>query len=167
MTSQCHDHYDIIVYSLINKEFLIKKFFLQFVPISFCLSDRNTYNPKIHRSFLFSHFQPNLFFKIFTMGKNSRPSKKTYFRNTSQAENRYREREEAARRQEEINKLRRLLTRALDQLAVHDTKVSRLEKELTLLSSSSENSIRSWQGHYHTLRESYLFLRRNIEDLRH
>ncbi len=101
------------------------------------------------------------------MPKNSRPSKKTYFRNTSQAENRYREREEATLRQEEIDKLRGLLTRALDQLAVHDTEVSRLERELTLLSSSSENSIRSWQVRYHTLRESYLSLRRNIEDLRH
>ena len=77
------------------------------------------------------------------MPKNLRPSKKTYFHNTSQAENRYREREEAARRQEEIDKLRGLLTKALDQLAIHDTEVSRLERELTLLSSSSENSIRS------------------------
>ena len=101
------------------------------------------------------------------MGKNSRPSKKTFFRNISQAENRYHKREEAALRQEEIDKLCRFLTRALDQLAVHDIKVSRLERELTLLSSSSENSIRSWQVHYHTLRESYLSLRRNIEDLHH
>ena len=101
------------------------------------------------------------------MPKNSRPSKKTYFRNTSQAENRYREREEATLRQEEIDKLRGLLIRTLDQLAVHDTEVSRLERELTLLSSSSENSIRSWQVRYHMLRESYLSLRRNIEDLRH
>ena len=101
------------------------------------------------------------------MPKNSRPSKKTYFRNTSQAENRYQEREEAARHQEEIDKLHRLLTRALDQLAVHDIEVSRLERELTLLSSSSENSIRSWQVRYYMLRESYLSLRRNIEDLYH
>src|SRR6266540_3339405 len=101
------------------------------------------------------------------MPKNTRSSKKTYFRNTSQAENRYREREEAARRQEKIDKLRRFLTRALDQLAIHDTEVSHLERELTLLSSSSENSIRLWQVRYYTLRESYLSLRRNIEDLRH
>ncbi len=117
--------------------------------------------------FYFPAFQPNLSFKIFNMPKNSRPSKKTYFRNTSQAENRYQEREEAAWRQEEIDKLHRLLTRALDQLAVHDIEVNRLERELTLLSSSFENSIRSWQVRYHTLRESYLSLRRNIEDLRH
>src|SRR6266542_262969 len=43
---------------------------------------------------------------------------------------------------------------------------SRLERELTLHSSSSENIIRSWQVRYHSLRESYLSLRRNIEELR-
>ncbi len=101
------------------------------------------------------------------MPKNSRPSKKTYFCNTSQAKNRYREREKAAWCQEEIDKLCELLTRALDQLAIHNTEVSHLERELILLSSSSKNSIRLWQVRYHTLRESYLFLRRNIEDLRH
>src|SRR6266498_2362788 len=114
MTSQCHDHYDIIVDPLINKEFLIKKFFHQFEPIAFCLLGHNTYNPKLHRSFLFSHFQPNLFFKNFTMAKNSRTSRKTHYRNISQAENRQQKREEAAQRQEEIDRLQALLTRALD-----------------------------------------------------
>src|SRR6266498_5225494 len=99
------------------------------------------------------------------MPKNSRTSRKTHYRNTSQAENRQQKREEAAQRQEEIDRLRGLLTRALDQLAIHDTKVSHLEKELTFHSSSSENIIRSWQVHYHMLRESYLSLRRNIEEL--
>ncbi len=55
----------------------------------------------------------------------------------------------------------------MNQLAVHDIEVSRLERELTLQSSSSEDIIRLWQVHYHTLRESYLSLRRNIEELRH
>ncbi len=100
------------------------------------------------------------------MPKNSRTSRKTHYRNTSQAENRQQKREEAAQRQEEIDRLRGLLTRALDQLAIHDTEVSRLERELTLHSSSSENIIRSWQVRYHLLRESYLSLRRNIEELR-
>jgi len=54
----------------------------------------------------------------------------------------------------------------LDQLAVHNTKVSRLERELTLHSSSSENIIRLWQVRYYSLRESYFSLRRNIEELR-
>src|SRR6266540_2098790 len=147
MTSQCHDHYDIIVDPLINKELLIKKFPHQFVLIAFCLLDRNTYNSNFHRSFLIFHFSSHLFFffKIFTMSKNSRTSRKTHFRNTSQAENRQQERKEAAQRQEEIDRLRELLTRALDQLVIHDTEVSRLERELTLHSSSSENIIRSWQ----------------------
>ncbi len=101
------------------------------------------------------------------MLKNSRISRKTYFHNTSQAENRRKEREEEEYRQEEIDRLRELLIRALNQLAIHDTEVSCLERELTSLSFSSENSIRLWQVHYHILRESYLSLRRNIEDLRH
>src|SRR6266542_7140241 len=147
MISQCHDHHDIIIYPLINKEFLIKKFPNRLTPISFCLLGHNTYNLvftgvcQIPTSFTFKIFNNLLTFFFITMPKNSRPSKKTYFRNTSQAENRYREREEATLRQEEIDKLRGLLTRALDQLAVHDTEVSRLERELTLLSSSSENRI--------------------------
>ncbi len=99
------------------------------------------------------------------MSKNSRLSKKTYFCNTNQAENRQQKKEEAAWRQEEIDRLHGLLTRVVDQLAIHDTKVSHLEKELTFHSSSSENIIRSWQVHYHMLRESYLSLRRNIEEL--
>src|SRR6266498_4101333 len=66
MISQCRDHYDIIVDPLINKEFLIKKFFHQFVPISFCLSDRNTFNPKFHRSVLFSHFPSQPFLLSFS-----------------------------------------------------------------------------------------------------
>ena len=48
------------------------------------------------------------------MPKNSRISRKTHFRNTSQAENRQQERDEAAQYQEEIDRLRGLLTRALD-----------------------------------------------------
>src|SRR6266542_2306152 len=99
------------------------------------------------------------------MLKNSRLSKKTYFSNTSQAENRQQEREEAARCQEEIDRLHGFLTRTLDQLAIHDTEVSHLERELTFYSSSSKNIIRSWQVHYHILREFYLSLRRNIEEL--
>src|SRR6266498_1470402 len=35
--SQCRDHHDIIIYPLINKEFLIKKFPNQLTLISFCL----------------------------------------------------------------------------------------------------------------------------------
>src|SRR6266498_5488344 len=101
------------------------------------------------------------------MPKNSRTSRKTHYHNTSQAENRQQQREEAAQRQEEIDRLRRLLTRALNQLAIHDTEVSYLERELTLHSSSSENIIRLWQVYYHTLRESYLSLKRNIEELHH
>src|SRR6266498_264909 len=100
------------------------------------------------------------------MSKNSRTSRKTHYHNISQAENRQQKREEAAQRQEEIDRLRGLLTRALDQLTIHDTEVSHLERELTLHSSFSENIIRSWQVHYHSLRESYLSLRRNIEELR-
>src|SRR6266542_3259946 len=100
------------------------------------------------------------------MPKNSRTSRKTHYRNTIQAENRQQQREEAAQCQEEIDRLRELLTRALDQFAIHDTEVSHLERELTLHSSSSKNIIRSWQVRYHSLRESYLSLRRNIEELR-
>ena len=48
------------------------------------------------------------------MPKNSRISRKTHYRNTSQAENRQQKREEAAQRQEEIDRLQGLLTRALD-----------------------------------------------------
>jgi len=58
------------------------------------------------------------------------------------------------------------LTRTLDQFAIHNTKISHLERELTLHSSTSKNFIRSWQVYYHSLRESYLSLRRNIEELR-
>ncbi len=116
--------------------------------------------------FYFLTFHPNLFFKNFTISKNSKTFRKTHFCNTSQAENRQQEREEAAQRQEEIEKLRELLTRALDQLALHDTEVSHLERKITVHSSSSENIIKSWQVCYHSLRESYLSLRRNIEELR-
>src|SRR6266498_1814612 len=137
MTSQCREYYDIIVDPLINKEFLIKKFSFNLYQSAFIYLIVIHIIQKFTGVFYFPIFHPNLFFKIFTMPKNSRSSKKTYFRNTSQAENRYREREEAARRQEKIDKLRRFLTRALDQLAIHDTEVSHLERELTLLSSSS------------------------------
>src|SRR6266511_4128986 len=44
MTSQYCDHHDIIIYSLINKEFLIKKFPNRLTPISFCLLGHNTYS---------------------------------------------------------------------------------------------------------------------------
>src|SRR6266498_5025697 len=44
MMSQCRDHHDIIIYPLINKEFLFKKFSYQLTPISFCLLGRNTYS---------------------------------------------------------------------------------------------------------------------------
>ena len=91
------------------------------------------------------------------MPKNSRTSRKTHYRNTSQAKNRQQKREEAAQRQEEIDRLQELLTRALDQLVIHDTEVSRLERKLTLHSSFSENIIRLWQVYYYLLRESYLF----------
>ena len=101
------------------------------------------------------------------MFKNSRTSKKTHFHNISQAENRQQERKEAIQHQEEIDRLREFLTRASDQLAIYDTEVSHLERELISFSFSFENSIRSWQVHYHTLRESYLSLRRNIEDLQY
>ncbi len=77
------------------------------------------------------------------MSKNSRTSRKTHYHNTSQAESRRREKEEEEHHQEEIDRLHGFLTRALDQLAVHDIEVSRLERELTSLSFSSENSIRS------------------------
>ncbi len=77
------------------------------------------------------------------MFKNSRTSRKTHYHNTSQAESRRKERKEEEQRQEEINRLHELLTRVLDQLAVHNIKVSCLERELTLQSSSSENIIRS------------------------
>src|SRR6266508_3152216 len=160
MTSQCHNHHDIIMYPLINKEFLIKKFPIDLTPIIFCL---------IPTSFHFQDFQQpfSRLFAFTIMPKNSRTSRKTHYRNTSQAENRQQKREEAAQRQEEIDRLRGLLTRALDQLAIHDTEVSRLERELTLHSFSSENIIRSWQVRYHLLQESYFSLRRNIEELRH
>jgi len=80
MTSQCREYYDIIVDPLINKEFLIKKFFLQFVPISFCLSDRNTYNPKIHRSFLFSLlFNPTFSSRFLPCPKIQDPQRKLTF----------------------------------------------------------------------------------------
>ncbi len=77
------------------------------------------------------------------MTKNSRTFRKTHFCNTSQAENRQQEKKEAAQRQEEIERLRGLLTRALDQLTIYDTEVSHLKRELTVYSSSSENIIRS------------------------
>ena len=77
------------------------------------------------------------------MPKNLRTLRKTHYCNTSQAESRRREREEEEHHQEEINRLCELLTRVLDQLAVHNIKVSCLERELTLQSSSSENIIRS------------------------
>src|SRR6266540_1455466 len=99
MTLQCHDHHDIIIYPLINKEFHFRKVSDQLAPISFCLLDYSTYSLvftevyQIFTSFIFNNF---LTFFFITMPKNSRPSKKTYFYNTSQAENRYREREEAA-----------------------------------------------------------------------
>ncbi len=72
------------------------------------------------------------------MPKNSRTFRKTYFHNTSQAKEKYREREEEERYQKEIYKLCELLIRALDQLTIHNTKVNYLKKELTLLFSFSE-----------------------------
>ncbi len=69
MTLQSHDHHDIIIYLLINKEFLIKKFSHQLTPISFCLFDHNTYN-SVSQKFAefplsFHKFYPNfLLFKI-------------------------------------------------------------------------------------------------------
>ncbi len=44
VTSQYHDHYDIIIYPLINKRFLFKKFSNQLALISFCLLDLNIYS---------------------------------------------------------------------------------------------------------------------------
>src|SRR6266540_186867 len=44
MTSPYHDYHDIIIYPLIIKESLIKKFPNRLIPISFCLLDRNTYS---------------------------------------------------------------------------------------------------------------------------
>ncbi len=58
-----------------------------------------------------------------------------------------------------------ILTKTLNQLAVHNIEVNYLKRELTLHSSSFENVIKSWQIYYHMLKESYLFLRRNIEEL--
>ncbi len=77
------------------------------------------------------------------MLKNLRISRKTHFHNTSQAESRCRKREEEEYYQEEIDKLHELLTRVLNQLAIHDIEISCLERELTSLSSFSKNSIRS------------------------
>ena len=77
------------------------------------------------------------------MPKNSRTSRKTHYRNTSQAESRRREREEEEHCQEEINRLCELLTRTLNQLAVHNIEISHLERELTLQSSSFKDIIRS------------------------
>jgi len=77
------------------------------------------------------------------MSKNSRTSRKAHFCNTSQAERRCREREEKKYHYKEVDRLCELLTRVLDQLAVHDTEISHLERKLTLHSSSSDNIIRS------------------------
>ncbi len=44
LMSQYYDYHDIIIYSLINKEFFIKKFSYQLTSISFCLLDCKTYN---------------------------------------------------------------------------------------------------------------------------
>ena len=60
--SQCHDHYDIIIYPLINKRFLFKKFSYQLTLISF------VYLIIIHIvSFLqeFIKFPLSFIFKIF------------------------------------------------------------------------------------------------------
>ncbi len=84
-----------------------------------------------------------LFIKFSIIPKNLQTLRKIYFHNISQAESRHREKEEKEYYQEEIDKLHELLTRALDQLTIHDIKVSHLEKELTSLSFSFENSIRS------------------------
>ena len=134
MISQCRDHYDIIVDPLINKEFLIKKFFYQFEPIAFCLLGRNTYNPKFHRSFLFSHFQPNLFFKIFTMGNNQR---RRFFTNKNHT---------ASKNKQE--QLYQQLTEALNTLGAYFTEVRRLQVELTSQLFSSELNIGWWQARY-------------------
>src|SRR6266498_6142269 len=61
--SQCRDHYDITIYSLINKEFLIKKFPNQLTPISFYLLDRSTYSLVFTGVLLNSHLL--FIFKIF------------------------------------------------------------------------------------------------------
>ncbi len=124
--------------------------------------------PNFLFSFIFKFLTTfSTIFLFYHYVQNSRSSKKTYFCNTSQARNRLQERKEVAQRQGEINKLCELLTKVLDQFAIHDTEISCLEKELTLQSSFSENIIRLWQVHYHMLRESYLSLRRNIEELQH
>src|SRR6266542_2051159 len=66
MTSSCCNHHDITIYSLINKEFLIKKFSDQLTPISFCLLDHSTYDLvftgvcQVPTSFIFKIFN-NLF----------------------------------------------------------------------------------------------------------
>ncbi len=54
---QYHDHYDIIVYLLINKEFHFRRISDQLIPISFYLFGYNTY------SFIFiGIYQISLFF---------------------------------------------------------------------------------------------------------
>ncbi len=71
VTSQCHDHHDIIMYPLINKEFLIKKFPYQLTPISFCLLDRDIYSFIFHRSLLNSHFLFQKFYPNFLLFQNN------------------------------------------------------------------------------------------------
>src|SRR6266540_6624739 len=134
MTSQCYEYYDIIVDPLINKEFLIKKFFLQFVPISFCLPDHNTYNPNFHRSFYFSAFQPNLSFKIFNIDNNQR---RRFFTNKNHA---------ASKNEQE--QLCQQLTEALDTLGTYFTEVRRLQVELTSQLLSFKLNIGWWQARY-------------------
>ena len=93
------------------------------------------------------------------MGKDSR---KRYFRNRDLAIRRQQSQEE----QEAHQRFQDLLTAALDQTAYFFTEVSRLQDEITNLSSSSSNTIRLWQARYNRLQESYQLLRQQADTSR-
>src|SRR6266540_1455152 len=79
MTLQCHDHHDIIIYSLINKEFLIKKFSHYNKPIAFCLLDCNTFEQFSKEFPIFPLFIPTFSSRISPYLKIPEPLEKLTF----------------------------------------------------------------------------------------
>ncbi len=69
--SQYHDHHNVIIYLLINKEFLFRKVSDQLAPISFYLLNYYTYSFYFHRNLPNSHFLFQKFYPNFLLFQNN------------------------------------------------------------------------------------------------
>src|ERR1043165_9847046 len=76
------------------------------------------------------------------MGKNQR---KTYFRDTTQASQRRKERYEKRERNREITRLQELLTQALNQTGEYYVQVSELRHDLESFARTADDTVHFWK----------------------